>query len=61
MLTHQAYRYELKPNNKQRTLLAKHAGAARFAYNWGLAGLHNASKNTKKHKNQATPPYNTDS
>jgi len=37
MLIQQAYRYELKPNNKQRTLLAKHAGAARFAYNWGLA------------------------
>ncbi|MBU4141197.1 MAG: transposase [Candidatus Omnitrophica bacterium] len=37
MLVQQAYRYELKPNNKQRTLLAKHAGTARFAYNWGLA------------------------
>jgi putative transposase len=31
-----AYRYELKPNAQQRILLAKHAGAARFAYNWGL-------------------------
>jgi len=37
MLVHQSYRYELKPNNKQRTLLSKHAGCARFAYNWGLA------------------------
>jgi len=37
MLVQQSYRYELKPNNKQRTLLAKHAGVARFAYNWGLA------------------------
>ena len=37
MLVRQAYRYELKPNNKQRTLLAKHAGTARFAYNWALA------------------------
>lgn len=36
MKVHQAYRYELDPNDKQRTLLAKHAGAARFAYNWGL-------------------------
>jgi len=36
MLTQQAYRYELKPNNKQGTLLAKHAGCARFSYNWGL-------------------------
>jgi len=33
---HKAYRYELKPNIQQRILLAKHAGAARFAYNWGL-------------------------
>jgi putative transposase len=32
-----AYRYELKPNADQRILLAKHAGVARFAYNWGLA------------------------
>lgn len=32
-----AFRYELKPNVEQRILLAKHAGAARFAYNWGLA------------------------
>lgn len=37
MLVQQSYRYELKPNNKQKTLLAKHAGAARFAYNWGLS------------------------
>lgn len=33
----QAYRYELKPNNVQKTRLAQHAGAARFAWNWGLA------------------------
>jgi len=37
MLIQQAYRYELKPNNKQKTLLSKHAGCARFTYNWGLA------------------------
>jgi putative transposase len=36
MLVHKAYRYELDPNNTQRTLLQKHAGVARFAYNWGL-------------------------
>ena len=29
--------YELNPNICQRIFLAKHAGAARFAYNWGLA------------------------
>lgn len=37
MIVTQAFRYELDPNNVQRTLLAKHAGAARFAWNWGLA------------------------
>jgi putative transposase len=37
MTIQQAYRYELDPNNIQRTLLARHAGAARFAWNWGLA------------------------
>jgi putative transposase len=32
-----AYKVELKPNNKQRTLLKKHAGTSRFSWNWGLA------------------------
>jgi len=50
MLIHQAYRYELKPNNKQRTLLAKHAGAARFAYNWGLARRIKEYKETQRSK-----------
>ncbi len=36
MLTNKAYRYELDPNNIQRSHLAQHAGIARFAYNWGL-------------------------
>jgi putative transposase len=36
MLINKAYRYELKPNIEQRISLAKHAGAARFTYNWGL-------------------------
>jgi putative transposase len=35
--TKRAYKTELDPNNVQRTSLLKHAGAARFAYNWGLA------------------------
>lgn len=30
------YKTEIKPNNKQRTFLLKNAGAARYAYNWGL-------------------------
>ena len=36
MLTNRAYRYELDPNNIQRSYLAQHAGVSRFAYNWGL-------------------------
>jgi transposase len=34
---YRANRHELDPNIEQRILLAKHTGAARFAYNWGLA------------------------
>jgi len=37
MLVNKAYRYELKPNKRQLVLLKKHAGCARFAWNWGLA------------------------
>lgn len=37
MITNQAYRYELKPNNEQTGLLIKSCGVARFAWNWGLA------------------------
>ena len=36
MLINRAYRYELDPNNIQRSSLAQHAGVARFAFNWGL-------------------------
>ncbi len=36
MLILRAYKTELDPNNVQRTLLAKHAGAARFTWNWAL-------------------------
>lgn len=32
-----SFKTELKLNNKQRTIMAKHAGVARHAYNWGLA------------------------
>jgi len=31
------FKTELAPNNVQRSLLARTAGCARFAYNWGLA------------------------
>ena len=36
MLVHQAFRFELDPSNATRSALASHAGASRFAYNWGL-------------------------
>lgn len=36
MIIQKAYKTELKPNNKQKTLMVKNAGASRFAYNWGL-------------------------
>jgi putative transposase len=31
------YKTELDLNDEQRTGCMKHAGASRFAYNWGLA------------------------
>ena len=33
---HRAYKVEIDPNNQQRTALLRHAGCARWAYNWGL-------------------------
>lgn len=33
----QAYRYALDPTPRQARALSSHCGAARFAYNWGLA------------------------
>ncbi len=32
-----AYKTEVDLNDKQTTACKRHAGAARFAYNWGLA------------------------
>src|SRR6266568_159634 len=37
MLVLQAFRYELAPTAAQRVALSNHAGAARWAWNWGLA------------------------
>ncbi len=34
------FKTQIVVNNKQRTLLAKHAGVARDAYNWGLGLTH---------------------
>ena len=37
MLVHQAFRFELDPADRTRSVLSSHCGAAAFAYNWGLA------------------------
>ncbi|HRR48728.1 MAG TPA: transposase [Bacteroidales bacterium] len=46
-----AYKVELDPNNVQRTALLKHAGAARFAFNWGLARRKQEYEETGKSSN----------
>jgi len=43
-----AYKTELDPNDRQRTQLKKHAGAARWAYNYGLARKVESYKTTGK-------------
>ncbi len=48
MIIYRAYKTELRPNNKQRNLLRRHAGAARFAYNWGLTQKTQAYQKTGK-------------
>lgn len=42
------YKTELDLNNEQRTACLKHAGCARFAYNWGLARSQEAYRTTGK-------------
>ncbi len=37
MIAQRAFRTELDLNDVQRTACARHAGAARYAYNWALA------------------------
>lgn len=46
-----AYKRELKLNKCQRALCVKHAGAARFAYNWGLGLRIALYENEKKSTN----------
>jgi putative transposase len=48
MVINKSYKVELDPNNMQRTQLARSAGCARFAYNWGLARRIELYKNEKK-------------
>jgi putative transposase len=43
-----AYRIALRPSRKQRVAFAQHAGAARWAWNWGLARKKDAYEATGK-------------
>ncbi|MBO1352094.1 MAG: helix-turn-helix domain-containing protein [Hormoscilla sp. GUM202] len=43
-----SFKTELKLNNEERTMIARHAGVARHAYNWGLAACIDAHKNGEK-------------
>jgi putative transposase len=49
MLVHQAFRYELAPTAAQRAALIRHAGAARWAWNWGLAVRRKAWQRRAEH------------
>jgi putative transposase len=46
------YRFELKVNNQERTLLYQCAGTARFAWNWGLA-----ARNERYHTNEGNERF----
>ena len=48
MATKRAYKTELDLNNEQVTMCLQHAGAARFAYNWGLREIMQARARGEK-------------
>src|SRR5690349_13962142 len=48
MLVTRAYKTELDLNDRQITACKRHAGAARYAYNWGLARKQEAYRATGK-------------
>jgi putative transposase len=48
MITIRAFKTELDLNNKQKTACLRHAGAARFAYNWGVERKKAAFANGEK-------------
>ncbi|WP_293158529.1 transposase [Okeania sp. SIO2C9] len=49
-----SFKTKLKLNNQQKTILAKHAGVARHAYNWGLATCIQEYEETKKRPSAIT-------
>jgi putative transposase len=48
VLVTRAYKTELALNNRQATACRRHAGAARWAYNWGLTRKQEAYRVTGK-------------
>ena len=68
MLIYKGYKYELDPNNTQRTHLYQHAGTARYAYNWALERIKNKTfkpnsmvihKEWNRWKHENAPWWNT--
>jgi len=53
-MLHQSFKTKLKLNNQQKTILAKHAGVARHAYNWGLETCIKEYKKNKKRPSAIT-------
>ncbi|MGB3512619.1 MAG: transposase [Microcoleaceae cyanobacterium] len=53
-MLHRSFKTKLKLNNQQKTILAKHAGVARHAYNWGLATCISEYEQTKKRPSTIT-------
>jgi transposase len=51
----QAYRYALDPTPGQAAALASHCGAARFAFNWGLARVKAALSQREAEKSYGVP------
>ncbi|MCV3213402.1 transposase [Plectonema radiosum NIES-515] len=53
------FKTKLNPNNKQRSLLAQHAGCARWAYNWGLQECFQGieARNKAKEKGEPLPKF----
>jgi putative transposase len=51
----QAYRFALDPNNTQAAALSRHVGAARFAFNWGLARTKAALAQREAEKTYGVP------
>lgn len=52
--TMKSFKTQLKLNNQQKTILVKHAGVARHAYNWGLATCITEYEQTKKRPSAIT-------